>query len=258
MLLTVDVGNTNITCAAFQDRDLVNEWRISTSGSRTAEEYGVWLSQAMSLDGLKLGDIEHVIVATVVPEATFNIKGFCRRYFGVSPMVIGEEGVDLGMKALIDNPAEAGADRLVDAVGAHAKYGGPLIVIDFGTGTTLDVVDEDGNYTGGIIAPGVNLSLDALHSAAAKLPPIAVSRPERVIGKNTIECMQAGIYWGYIAMVEGLVDRIRKEYGSDLKTVATGGLANLFFRGTDIIDHVDLELTLTGLVEIFYNNIESS
>ncbi|PHQ69706.1 MAG: pantothenate kinase, partial [Sneathiella sp.] len=211
MLLAVDVGNTNITCAVFKERVLVNEWRIATSSSRTAEEYGVWLSQAMSLDGLRLKDIRDVIVATVVPEATFNIKGFCRRYFGVSPLVIGEEGVDLGMKPLIDNPAEAGADRLVNAVGAHAIYGGPLVVIDFGTATNFDVADEAGNYIGGVIAPGVNLSLDALYQAAAKLPRIAVERPRRTIGKNTIECMQAGIYWGYIAMVEGLVRRIRDE-----------------------------------------------
>ncbi|MFC4270410.1 type III pantothenate kinase [Sneathiella chungangensis] len=254
MLLAIDVGNTNITCAAYNDRKLVNEWRISTSASRTAEEYGVWLSQAMALDNLKLGDIKDAIVATVVPETLFNIKGFCRRYFGVAPMVIGEAGVDLGMKPLIDNPAEAGADRLVDAVAAHAIYGGPLVVVDFGTGTTLDVVDENGNYIGGVIAPGVNLSLDALHKAAAKLPRIAVARPSRVIGKNTLECMQSGIYWGYIAMIEGLIARIRAEYGENLKVIATGGLAPLFDKGTDIIDHVDADLTLTGLVEIFYKN----
>ncbi|WP_373088897.1 type III pantothenate kinase [Sneathiella sp.] len=254
MLLAIDVGNTNITCAAYKGRKLVNEWRIATSGSRTAEEYGVWLSQAMMLDGLKLGDIKDVIVATVVPEALFNIKGFCRRYFGVSPMVIGEPGVDLGMEPLIDNPAEAGADRLVDAVAAHALYGGPLIVVDFGTGTTLDVVNAEGNYIGGVIAPGVNLSLDALHKAAAKLPRIAVERPARVIGKNTLECMQAGIYWGYIAMIEGLITRIRAEYGAPLKIIATGGLAVLFDKGTDVIDHVSPDLTLTGLVEIFYKN----
>ncbi len=254
MLLAVDVGNTNITCAAFEGRDLVNEWRIATSSSRTAEEYGVWLSQAMSLDGLKLDQIKSVILATVVPEATFNIKGFCRRYFGVSPMVIGEEGVNLGMKPLIDNPKEAGADRLVNAVGAHTIYGGPLVVIDFGTATNFDVVDGDGNYIGGVIAPGVNLSLDALQKAAAKLPRIAISRPARVIGKNTLECMQAGIYCGYLAMIEGLVSRIREEYGENIKTVATGGLAALYHKGTDIIDHVDEDLTLTGLVEIFYKN----
>lgn len=254
MLLAIDVGNTNITCAAYKDRKLVNEWRISTSASRTAEEYGVWLSQAMALDNLKLGDIKDAIVATVVPETLFNIKGFCRRYFGVAPMVIGEAGVDLGMKPLIDNPAEAGADRLVDAVAAHAIYGGPLVVVDFGTGTTLDVVDGNGNYIGGVIAPGVNLSLDALHKAAAKLPRIAVARPSRVIGKNTLECMQSGIYWGYIGMIEGLIARIRAEYGENLKVIATGGLAPLFDKGTDIIDHVDADLTLTGLVEIFYKN----
>ncbi|MAL79720.1 MAG: pantothenate kinase [Sneathiella sp.] len=258
MLLTVDVGNTNITCAAFNGRDMVKEWRIATSASRTAEEYGVWLSQAMALDNLKLADITDVIVATVVPEALFNIKGFCRRYFNVHPMVIGEEGIDLGMKPLIDTPAEAGADRLVDAVAAHVRYGGPLIIVDFGTGTTLDVVNAEGNYIGGVIAPGVNLSLDALHRAAAKLPRIAVARPGRVIGKNTLECMQSGIYWGYIAMIEGLIARIRAEYGEELKVIATGGLAALFDKGTDVIDHVDPDLTLAGLVEIFWKNKQTA
>lgn len=254
MLLAVDVGNTNITCAAFKGREMVQQWRIATSGPRTAEEYGVLMSQAMALDNMKLADIKDVIVATVVPETLFNIKGFCRRYFGVSPLVVGEAGVNLGMNALIDTPAEAGADRLVDAVAAHRRYGGPLIVVDFGTGTTLDVVDDEGNYLGGIIAPGVNLSLDALHRAAAKLPRIAVERPGRVIGKNTLECMQSGIYWGYIAMIEGLISRIRAEYDKDLKVVATGGLASLFDKGTDVFDFVDPDLTLAGLVEIFYLN----
>lgn len=254
MLLAIDVGNTNITFAAFSGRRLIKEWRIASSATRTAEEYGVWLSQAMSLDELKLSAIEDVIIATVVPAALFNLKGLCRRYFGCEPMVIGEPNVDLGMKPLIDQPNEAGADRLVDAVGAHAKYGGPLIVIDYGTATTLDIVDDQGNYCGGIIAPGVNLSLDALHQAAAKLPNIAVERPDTVIGRNTLACMQSGIYWGYISMVEGLVNRLRAEYGAELKTVATGGLASLFSKGTDIIEYVDMDLTLTGLLEIYYLN----
>ncbi|MBE7637588.1 type III pantothenate kinase [Sneathiella sp. P13V-1] len=254
MLLAIDVGNTNMTFAAFSGRSLVKEWRIATSNSRTAEEYGVWLSQAMALDGLKLYDIKDVIIGTVVPGALFNLKGLCKRYFRCTPLVIGEDNVEIGMVPQIDNPKEAGADRLVDAVAAHSKYGGPTIVIDFGTATTLDVVDEDGNYAGGIIAPGVNLSLDALHSAAAKLPRIAVERPSKVIGKNTLECMQSGIYWGYISMVEGLVARMQEEYGTKLTTVATGGLAPLLARGTDIIDHIDRDLTLTGLVEIYHKN----
>lgn len=254
MLLAIDVGNTNMTFAAFSGKSLVKEWRIATSASRTAEEYGVWLSHAMAIDDLRTGDINNVIIGTVVPGALFNLKGLCKRYFNCSPLVIGEPNVNIGMTPQIDNPKEAGADRLVDAVAAHSKYGGPLIVIDFGTATTLDVVDSNGNYSGGIIAPGVNLSLDALHSAAAKLPRIAVERPENVIGKNTIECMQSGIYWGYISMVEGLIDRMQAEFGGGLKTVATGGLASLFARGTDSIDHIDKDLTLSGLVEIFYKN----
>jgi len=254
MLLAIDVGNTNITFAAFSGESLVKEWRIATSASRTAEEYGVWLSQAMAIDELRIRDINHVIIGTVVPESLFNLKGLCKRYFGCMPLIIGEPNVDIGMVPQIDNPSEAGADRLVDAVAAHAKYGGPLIVIDFGTATTLDVVDAEGNYAGGIIAPGVNLSLDALHAAAAKLPRIAIEKPGRVIGKNTIECMQSGIFWGYISMVEGLISRMRDEFNGDLKTVATGGLASLFAGGTTAIDHIDKDLTLSGLVRIFNNN----
>jgi len=256
MLLAIDVGNTNITFAAFSGKSLVKEWRIATSASRTAEEYGVWLSQAMAIDKLKTADIKNVIIGTVVPGALFNLVGLCKRYFQCTPLVIGEPNVDLGMIPQIDNPKEAGADRLVDAVAAHSKYGGPLIVLDFGTATTLDVVDENGNYAGGIIAPGVNLSLDALHAAAAKLPRIAVNKPAHVIGKNTVECMQSGIYWGYISMVEGLIKRMKDEFGSDMKTVATGGLASLFAKGTDAIDFIDKDLTLSGLVEIFYKNSE--
>lgn len=257
MLLAIDVGNTNMTFAAFSGKSIVNEWRIATSSTRTAEEYGVWLSQAMALDHLKLSDINHVIIGTVVPGALFNLKGMCKRYFNCRPLVIGEPGVDLGMIPQIDNPKEAGADRLVDSIAAHSKYGGPIIVLDFGTATTLDVVDENGNYAGGIIAPGVNLSLDALHGAAAKLPRIAVEKPDRVIGKNTLECMQSGIYWGYISLIEGLINRIREEFGSELKTVATGGLAPLFANGTDMINYVDGDLTLAGLVEIYRKNTVS-
>ncbi|MBL4739535.1 MAG: type III pantothenate kinase [Sneathiella sp.] len=254
MLLAIDVGNTNITFAAFSGTSLLNEWRIATSATRTAEEYGVWLSQAMSLDKVNLNDIKAVIIGTVVPESLFNLKGMCKRYFNCTPLVIGEANVDLGMIPQIDNPKEAGADRLVDAVAAHSKYGGPLIVLDFGTATTLDVVDEDGNYAGGIIAPGVNLSLGALHKAAAKLPRIAVEKPAKVIGKSTLECMQSGIYWGYVSMIEGLIERIQNEYGQKLKTIATGGLAPLFAKGTTKIDVVDGDLTLTGLVEIYRRN----
>ena len=254
MLLAIDVGNTNITFAAYSGKSLVKEWRIATSASRTAEEYGVWLSQAMAIDGLKTADIKNVIIGTVVPGALFNLVGLCKRYFQCTPLIIGEPNVDLGMIPQIDNPKEAGADRLVDAVAAHSKYGGPLIVLDFGTATTLDVVDANGNYAGGIIAPGVNLSLDALHGAAAKLPRIAVSKPSHVIGKNTVECMQSGIYWGYISMVEGLITRMKTEFGQDMKTIGTGGLASLFAKGTDAIDHIDKDLTLSGLVEIFYKN----
>jgi type III pantothenate kinase len=208
----------------------------------------------MDLDGLGTDDIDAAIIANVVPETQFSLKTLCRKYFGCDPLIVGDPGVDLGIEILVDAPDEVGADRLVNAVAAHRRYGGPLIIIDFGTATTFDVVDENGNYFGGVIAPGINLSLDALHSAAAQLPRVAVERPERVIGKHTVPAMMSGIYWGYIGLIEGLVARIVDEFDSPMKVVATGGLAPLFAEGTEAIEALDLELTLRGLAEIHQRN----
>jgi type III pantothenate kinase len=254
MLLAIDVGNTNVTFAAFEGRELKAEWRLSTAPSRTGEEYAAWLAQVMAFDGIAFSDIDCAIIATVVPQALFNLRGLCKRYFRCEPVVIGEPGVDLGMKVMIDSPGDAGADRLVDAVGAHVTYGGPLVVIDFGTGTTFDVTDGDGNYRGGVIAPGINLSLEAMHTKTAKLPRISVERPPQVIGRDTLSSMQSGIYWGYISLIEGIVERIGDEFGEPLKTIATGGLAPLFAKATDAIQHVDADITMKGLVEIFERN----
>ncbi len=254
MLLAIDSGNTNVVFAVFEDGEKRGEWRSSNDNNRTADEYGVWLTQLTAIEGLSRGDITEAIIANVVPAAAYDLLMLCRRYFDCEPLVIGEPGVDLGLDIKVDNPDEVGSDRLVNAVAAAERYGGPLIVVDFGTATTFDVVDADGAYIGGVIAPGINLSLEALHAAAAQLPRVAVKRPQRVVGKSTVPAMQSGIYWGYVALVEGLVERIADEFGSDMTVVATGGLAPLFAEATDAIRHLDVDLTLRGLNAIYRRN----
>jgi type III pantothenate kinase len=254
MLLAIDSGNTNIVFAVFDGDKRLGEWRAATDAKRTADEYAVWLSQLMKLDGIAPEKIDQAILATVVPEALHSLKTLCRRYFDSEPLVVGEKGVDVGISIKVEAPDEVGADRLVNAASAHERYKGPLIVIDFGTATTFDVVDRDGAYYGGVIAPGINLSLDALHQAAAKLPRIAVERPEKVIGKRTIPAMRSGIYWGYVGLIEGLVARIKSEFGAEMTVIATGGLAPLFADATKAIHHLDPDLTLRGLAQINKRN----
>lgn len=254
MLLAIDSGNTNIVFAVYEGAARRGEWRAASDAKRTADEYGVWLTQLMAIEGLTRADITDSIVATVVPETLFSLKALCRKYFSSEPMIIGDPAVDVGVGVLVSAPDEVGADRLVNAAAAHWRYGGPLIVIDFGTATTFDVVDGQGNYFGGVIAPGINLSLDALHMAAAKLPRVAVQRPETVIGKRTVPAMMSGVYWGYVGLIEGLVARIKAEYGAPMAVVATGGLAPLFNEATDAIEHLDPDLTLRGLAEIYRRN----
>lgn len=254
MLLAIDAGNTNTVFSVFRDETCVGTWRCATNGKRTADEYAVWLSQLMELQGLKRSDITGSIIATVVPDTRFNLTQLCRRYFDGYPLMIGEEGVDIGTRAVVDKPQEVGADRLVNSFAAHERFGGPLIVIDFGTATTFDVVDGEGNYRGGIIAPGINLSLEALYMAAAALPRVDIKPPPQVIGRDTISCMQSGVFWGYVSMIEGLVKRIQSEYGESLKVIATGGLAPIFAEATDAIEHIDGMLTLRGLMLIYRRN----
>jgi type III pantothenate kinase len=263
MLLTIDCGNTNTGFAMFEGERCVGSWRTSTAASRTADEYAVWLSQLLALDGLSLKDIEDVIIANVVPDTAFNLKTLCRRHFGLVPMLVGSPEVDLGIEVRIDNPKEVGADRVVNAIGAASRYDGALIVIDFGTATTFDVVESDGGYAGGVIAPGINLSLEALYNAAAQLPRIVIEQPEasrnsseptRIIGKNTREAMRAGIFWGYVGLINGIVGQIKAEYGQPMTVIATGGLAPIFLSSTDAIQHVDPDITLRGLVLIHQRN----
>ncbi len=250
MLLAVDVGNTNIVFALFEGRSIKARWRVATDARRTADEYAVWLLQLMQLEGLERKAVTQILVSTVVPRALHNLTVLAQKYFGLEPLIAGQPPVEWGFEADVDEPRSLGADRAVNAIAAHAKYPGDLIVVDFGTATTFDVVDFNGAYKGGIIAPGINLSLDALVNAAAKLPRIAIEAPTRtksVIGRNTEDQMHIGVFWGYVAMMEGLIARMRAEIGRPAKVVATGGLAILFGDHTDIFDHVDTDLTLDGL-----------
>ena len=254
MLLTIDCGNTNIVFALYDGERQRGVWRISTDHRRTADEYGVWLTQLMDLEGLTRDIVNGAIIASVVPDVVFALKGLVRRYFKCDPQIVGQDGIRLTIPVRLDRPEEVGADRLVNTVAAAATYKTPLIVIDFGTATTFDVVDADGNYCGGVIAPGLNLSLEALQMAASKLPRVEIQPPAEVIGKNTIACMQSGIFWGYVGLIEGLVARIRAEYGEPMRVVATGGLAVLFAKATHVIEHTDNELTLRGLLLIHKRN----
>lgn len=253
MLLAIEQGNTNTLFAVHDGTDWVAQWRAATESSRTADEYAVWLSQLMAMRGLDLKALDGCIISSVVPQSMFNLRNLSRRYLGAEPLVIGENAT-LGMEARILKPSEAGADRLVNAIGAHLKYPGDLIVIDSGTATTFDVIAADGAFEGGVIAPGVNLSLQALHEAAAMLPRIAIQKPERVIGKDTVSNMQAGVFWGYISLIEGLVARIKTEWGRPMTVIGTGGVASLFEGATDSIDHFDPDLTIRGLLEIWRRN----
>lgn len=253
MLLAIEQGNTNTLFAVHDGHDWIAQWRTATQSTRTADEYAVWLAQLLAMRGLDLKALDGCIISSVVPQSIFNLRNLARRYVGVEPSVVGDN-VDLGVPARILKPSEAGADRLVNAVGAHLKYAGDLIVIDSGTATTFDVVAADGAFEGGIIAPGINLSLQALHEAAAMLPRIAIQRPEKVIGKDTVSNMQSGVFWGYIALIEGLVARMKAEWGKPMTVIGTGGVASLFEGATDAIDHFDPDLTIRGLLEIWRRN----
>lgn len=262
MLLTIDVGNTNTKFSVHDGVKWRGAWRTSTDSQRTADQYAAWLSQLLGFADLGVGDLRACVVSTVVPQALFHMRNFARRYVGpsgVEPVIVGEPGVDLGIPLRIDNPAEAGADRLVNAVGAHAAYGGPAIVIDSGTATTFDVIAGDGGLEGVIIAPGINLSLQALHTEAARLPRIEIKRPpgDGALGKNTVHAMQSGVFWGYVELIDGLVRRLKRENEPRLgptKVIATGGVASLFDGASDAIEIFDHDITSTGLLEIYRLN----
>ncbi|HYU96078.1 MAG TPA: type III pantothenate kinase [Sphingomicrobium sp.] len=249
MLLAIDAGNTNLVFALVAGGEIRTRWRIATDPRRTADEYAVWLNQLLELEGYTRGDVGAVIIGTVVPRSLHNLEVLASKYFHVEPVIAGQGAAAWPLKLDVDEPHNVGADRALNALAAHAKHKGDLIVIDFGTATTFDVVDSDGAYKGGIIAPGINLSLDALVNAAAKLPRIAIEAPDSdsVIGRTTDSQMLIGIYWGYVAMIEGLAERMKREIGRPATVIATGGLADLFDQHTDVFDAIEPDLTIQGL-----------
>ena len=249
MLLCIDCGNTNTVFSLWDGARFLDTWRIATDHRRTADEYFVWLSTLMNLKRIE-AHIDEVIVSSTVPRVVFNLRVLSNRYFDCRPLVVGKPECALPVAPRVDQGTTVGSDRLVNTVAGYDRHGGDLIVVDFGTATTFDVVDVDGAYIGGVIAPGVNLSLEALHMAAAALPHVDVTRPQSAIGTNTVACMQSGVYWGYIGLVEGIVRQIRIERERPMKVIATGGLAQLFAQGFDLFDAVEDDLTMRGLVLI--------
>ncbi|MEP4051969.1 MAG: type III pantothenate kinase [Litorimonas sp.] len=255
MLLAIDNGNTNILFAVHDmDTGWLFEWRIATDPSRTADEYAVWFHQLLDMVDLTFKDISACVISSVVPQSIFNLRNLARRHLEVEPIIIGETGVDVGIGVRVDNPEQVGADRLVTTLGAVQRYEGPLIIIDSGTATTFDIVSADRHFEGGIIAPGINLSMRALHEAAAQLPRIEIKKPNAVIGKNTVSAMQSGVFWGYIGLIDGLVRQIQKEDDRKFTVIGTGGVASLFAGASETIQHYDSQLTIDGLYEVWRLN----
>jgi type III pantothenate kinase len=254
MLLAIDVGNTNTVFALFDGAAQVGFWRMTTQAQRTTEEYAVFLNTLLTEAGLSPQSVSAAIIGSVVPDANFQLQKLCRKHFGCEPLIVGSPQVALDIKIKIDRPEEVGADRLVNAIAGMATHKPPLLIVDFGTATTFDVVDNAGNYCGGAIAPGINLSLQALHAAAAKLPRVGVAQPKKIIGTNTVEAMKSGIFWGYVSLIEGMIARIKTEFGKPMTVIATGGLAPMFMDSIPAIEHLDADLTLRGLHAIYERN----
>ena len=257
MLLAIDCGNTNTVFSIWNGEKFIATWRIATDHKRTADEYFVWLSSLLMLTKTE-AQITEAIISSTVPRVVFNLRVLCSRYFDCRPLVVGKPECNLPVLPRVDQGTTVGPDRLVNTVAGFDRHGGNLIVVDFGTATTFDVVDYDGAYVGGVIAPGVNLSLEALHMAAAALPHIDIAKPARVIGTNTVACMQSGVYWGYIGLIEGIVREVRRERDLGMKVIATGGLASLFAQGTELFHSVEDDLTMHGLVLIHNYNKETA
>ncbi|MDG1531845.1 MAG: type III pantothenate kinase [Paracoccaceae bacterium] len=249
MLLAIDCGNTNTVFSIWDGQEFLATWRTSTEWQRTGDQYYVWLSSLMQLAKLDV-EINEVIISSTVPRVVFNLRVLCNRYFDCRPLVVGKPECKLPVEVRVDAETQVGPDRLVNTVAGHDLFGGNLIVVDFGTATTFDVVADDGAYVGGVIAPGVNLSLEALHQAAAALPHVDVTIPDHVIGTNTVACMQSGVFWGYVGLVNGIVSKIKQERGREMKVISTGGLAPLFQQGHAMFDHLNDDLTMHGLTVI--------
>jgi type III pantothenate kinase len=252
MLLAINVNNTNIKFGVVDGDEIVGEWRQHTSAMRTGDEHAVWLTQLMQIEGIDPMSITDAIIGSVVPNANFNLRRLCTRYFNCEPMFIGDPGVVTGITI---KGVGAGADRICNTVGASILFPKtPVVVVDFGTATNFDVVDEEGSYCGGAIAPGINLSIEALVSATALLPRIVVEKPKQVIGTTTVACMHTGVFWGYVGLIEGIVSRIVKEFGKPMKVVSTGGLAPVFEGSVGIIEQTVPDITARGLIEIYKRN----
>ena len=253
MLLAIDCGNTNTVFSIWDGESFIGTWRTSTDWQRTADQYYVWLSTLMKFQKIDV-EITDMIISSTVPRVVFNLRVLCDRYFDCRPLVVGKPECRLPVDPRVEAGVRPGPDRLANAAGAFDRHGGHVVVVDFGTATNFDVVAEDGAYIGGVIAPGVNLSLEALHQGAAALPHVDISRPDKVIGTNTVECIQSGVFWGYIGLVEGLTARIKAEYGHPMRVVGTGGLAPLFGQVDSIFDVIEDDLTMHGLTVIFNTN----
>lgn len=247
MLLAIDSGNTNIVFSVFNGDDITHTWRCRNDVSRTSDEYATWLSDVFRQNGISWADIKHCIMASVVPDVESTLAEMCQSYANITPHVVGKT-IQSPLGANVDNPAEVGADRLVNGIAVHHQYSTPCIVVDFGTATTFDVFGDGGCFLGGVIAPGVNLSLESLHNATAKLPAITIANPGAVVGKNTIHGMQSGLYWGYVSLCEGIIARIKTEMNwNDCTIIATGGLSSLFQQSLPMMNHCDPDLTVRGL-----------
>jgi len=255
MILVFDVGNTNIVLGVYKEKALTHHWRVSTEESRTMDEYAVVIKNLFDFSGLTFEKITAIVISSVVPPVMPTIEDLSRTYFGVEPFVVGP-GVKTGMPIIYDNPREVGADRIVNAVAAYAKYGGPLVIVDFGTATTFCVISKRGEYLGGAIAPGIGISTEALFQRASKLPRIELVKPASVIAKNTVAGMQSGIYYGFTGQVDGIVKRMKKELGPETKVIATGGLAEMISQESETIETVDPYLTLEGLLLVYERNLK--
>lgn len=257
MLLCIDCGNTNTVFSLWDGKTFICTFRTSTEWQRTADQYFVWWKTLLTHQGIK-GDVDEVIISSTVPRVVFNLRVMADRYFNTRPYVVGKPDCLLPVAPRVDEGTQVGPDRLVNTAGAFDRHGGDLIVVDFGTATTFDVVAQDGAYVGGVIAPGVNLSLEALHQAAAALPHVDVTKPQAVIGTNTVACMQSGVFWGYVGLVNGICDRIKGEYDRPMTVVGTGGLAPLFSSGYALFDTIEDDLTMHGLTVIHRLNKDNN
>ena len=254
MLLAIDCGNTNTVFSLHDGAKFIATWRTSTEHQRTADQYFVWLNTLMRVDKLEDVVVTEVVISSTVPRVVFNLRVLCDRYFGCRPLVVGKPECKLPTPYRVEEGVRPGPDRLANVAAAFDRHGGDVVVVDFGTATNFDVCASDGAYVGGVIAPGVNLSLEALHMGAAALPHVDISQPDSVIGTNTVACIQSGVFWGYIGLIEGLTTRIKAEYGRPMKVVGTGGLAPLFAQAQELFDEIEDDLTMHGLTVIHKYN----